>query len=149
MKKTAYLPNPVVFIAATVIFSLPFLSSGCATGDAVYETDEHEQGDGHEHGEHAPSPMESFAQCLTQKGVTMYGAFWCPHCQNQKEMFGESWQFVNYVECALPGGMGQAKACADAGIKGYPTWVFGDGTMSAGELTLEDLSQKSGCEVGK
>ena len=29
----------------------------------------------------------------------MYGAYWCPHCQAQKKVFGESFQYVPYVEC--------------------------------------------------
>jgi hypothetical protein len=28
-----------------------------------------------------------FAQCLKDKDAKFYGAFWCPHCQNQKAMF--------------------------------------------------------------
>jgi hypothetical protein len=25
---------------------------------------------------------DNFAKCLTEKGVEMYGASWCSHCQN-------------------------------------------------------------------
>ena len=34
------------------------------------------------------STLDSFAQCLTSKGMKMYGAWWCPHCAEQKESFG-------------------------------------------------------------
>ena len=37
--------------------------------------------------EAAQSPYDSFAQCLTDDGVKMYGAWWCPHCQSQKKLF--------------------------------------------------------------
>ena len=31
-------------------------------------------------------------QCMQQKGVKFYGAFWCPHCQRQEAMLGMSRQ---------------------------------------------------------
>ena len=31
---------------------------------------------------------DSFAQCLATKQAKMYGLYWCPHCVEQKEMFG-------------------------------------------------------------
>ena len=37
-----------------------------------------------------PGKLDGFAQCLKDKGAIFYGAFWCPHCQNQKKMFGRS-----------------------------------------------------------
>jgi len=93
-----------------------------------------------------PGRYDALAQCLSDKGVKMYGAYWCSHCQNQKEMFGESFSKVDYVECSLPGGQGQTDECAAAGISGYPTWEFGDGSRVEGELQLSVLAQKSGCE---
>jgi hypothetical protein len=91
---------------------------------------------------------DSFAKCLTEKGVTMYGAYWCPHCQNQKDMFGESWQFVNYIECSLPNRGGQTKVCADEKITGYPTWDI-NGVRKSGELSLQQLSELSGCALSE
>ena len=90
---------------------------------------------------------DEFAQCLTTSGVKMYGAYWCPHCNNQKAAFGSSWKYVSYVECSLPGGQGQTQECTEAGITGYPTWVFQDGSRVSGEQSFETLSQKSGCEL--
>lgn len=90
---------------------------------------------------------ESFAKCLTEKGVKMYGAYWCPHCQNQKELFGQNWQYVNSVECATPGVKEQNKICADANIEGYPTWVFADGSRQAGEMKLKELADKTNCPL--
>jgi len=93
----------------------------------------------------SPAPTDALAQCLTAKGVKMYGAYWCSHCQNQKKEFGSSWQYASYVECALPGNQGQTKECEDAGIKGYPTWVFPGGKQLPGEQSFETLAQESGC----
>ena len=47
----------------------------------------------------------------------MYGAEWCSHCKNQKKLFGNSFQYVNYVDCDK-----NSKECKEAGISGYPTW---------------------------
>ena len=94
-----------------------------------------------------PGTYDAFATCLTEKNVSMYGAYWCPHCQNQKKMFGDSWDRVAYVECAVRGSNVQAKICQDAGIKGYPTWVFSDGSRVPGEMSFAQLSEKTGCAL--
>lgn len=90
---------------------------------------------------------DSFAKCLTSKGVKMYGAFWCGHCNSQKEMFGSSFKHVTYVECSTPDGSGQLQVCKDAGIEGYPTWEFADGSRRGGEVALNDLSLQTGCPL--
>lgn len=90
---------------------------------------------------------DAFAQCLTGQGVTMFGAYWCPHCQDQKEMFGASWKHVNYVECSLPNRAGQTAECNAEGIQSYPTWEFGDGTRQTGVIPLEQLSARTGCPL--
>ena len=89
---------------------------------------------------------DDFAKCLYEKDVKMYGAFWCPHCQNQKSMFGASFEFVNYIECSLPDGNGQTEVCINEKIEGYPTWDF-NGERVSGELSLEELSRRSGCSL--
>lgn len=92
------------------------------------------------------SPKAAFAQCLTDKGATFYGAFWCPHCQAQKKLFGtQAVKKLNYVECSTPDGKAQNQVCKDAGIKSYPTWRFADDTTQTGELTFAQLAEKTGC----
>lgn len=88
---------------------------------------------------------DAFAQCLTDKGAKFYGAYWCSHCKSQKEMFGTSIEKVNYIECSTADGNSQTKVCEDAKIAGYPTWEFADGSRLEGEVSLEDLAQKTGC----
>lgn len=91
-------------------------------------------------------PRYAFAQCLTDKGVKFYGAYWCPHCQQQKKTFGAAMKNITYIECAVPGDTtAQTQACKDANITGYPTWVFPDGSRESGEQRLTDLADKSGC----
>jgi len=93
------------------------------------------------------SRLNVFAQCLTAKGAKMYGAYWCPHCQLQKEMFGSSFQYAPYVECGVKGSRAPAQVCVDANVKHYPTWVFADGARVEGEHELEFLSQETGCAL--
>ena len=88
-----------------------------------------------------------FAKCLSDNKVVMYGAYWCPHCTKQKEMFGSSWKYVTYAECSLPGATGQTEICKQAEIKGYPTWEFLDNKKVEGELSFEKISQYSNCTL--
>lgn len=90
---------------------------------------------------------DQFATCLKDKGVKFYGAFWCPHCQNQKAMFGKSAKFLPYIECSNPDGQSQNETCNKAGISGYPTWEFPDGTREGGEVQLARLSELSSCPL--
>jgi len=90
---------------------------------------------------------KALAQCLTDKGFKLYGASWCSHCQEQKEMFGEAAALLPYVECSTPDGNSQTEACDAAGIELYPTWGFSDGKLAPGVMTLQDLAKTSGCPV--
>jgi thiol-disulfide isomerase/thioredoxin len=94
-----------------------------------------------------PGQYDSFAQCLKDKGAIFYGAFWCPHCQNQKAMFGKSAKFLPYIECSTADGRGQLKVCRDKNIEGYPTWEFADGSRLSGAISLSQLAEKTGCQL--
>lgn len=89
-----------------------------------------------------------FSKCLTRKEIKMYGTYWCPHCQNQKDMFGpQGFKEVIYVECDARGENAKPQECLKANITGYPTWIFPDGSRLFGEVSLERLAEKSGCEL--
>ncbi|XP_048332881.2 thiol-disulfide oxidoreductase LTO1, partial [Ziziphus jujuba] len=100
------------------------------------------------------SPSSPFALSLAKHlqsiGVKMYGAFWCSHYLEQKQMFGsEVAKLLNYFECFPDGykkGTKILKACADGGIEGFPTWVI-NGQVLSGEQELSDLAQASGFDV--
>lgn len=93
-----------------------------------------------------PGKYDEFAQCLTGKGVMIFGADWCSHCKNQKEIFGSSFQFVNYVECDSLGQNANPQLCAQHPIQGYPTWLI-NGKYYPGEQSLQTLSYLSGCSL--
>jgi len=69
-----------------------------------------------------PGKLSEFTQCLADKDAIFYGAFWCPHCQEQRRMFGKSVELLPYEECSTPDGQGQLQICVDEGIQQYPTW---------------------------
>ncbi len=94
-----------------------------------------------------PGKYDKLAQCITDSGAKFYGAFWCPHCQKTKAMFGKSAKLIPYVECSKPNGQGQLPICEEKGIKGYPTWIFSDGSQLNGEQKLEDLAEKTNCQA--
>lgn len=87
-----------------------------------------------------PGKYDALAQCLTEKDVVMYGADWCPHCQNQKKLFGSSFQYVTYLECPK-----EPKVCLEKNITGYPTWLTASGVKLEGEQSLEKLAEVAGC----
>jgi hypothetical protein len=90
---------------------------------------------------------DSFAQCLAGKQAKMYGLYWCPHCLDQKEMFGAAFHYVPYVECAIKGSSEVAPQCKMAGVKLFPSWQFGMEPPKEGVLSLEALSDKTGCSL--
>ena len=90
----------------------------------------------------ATSTLDGFAQCIASKGLTMYGAEWCPHCKKEKNRFGTAFKYVPYVECP-----DNVQACLAKGIKGYPTWIDASGTLYEGEQGLDGLAKISGCEL--
>ena len=102
-----------------------------------------------------PGQLDTFAQCLSDKGAKFYGAFWCPHCQAQKALFGNSKNKLPYIECSTPDGNGQVDICKQKGITAYPSWSFPIASTTStsteetisGERTLKELSEKTGCAL--
>jgi len=86
--------------------------------------------------------LDSFASCLTENGAEMYGASWCPHCTDQKELFGESFKLIDYTECTT-----DQQKCEEEGIQYLPTWKFADGTVTTGLKSFSSLAEKTGCKL--
>lgn len=142
-----------ILIAAAIILGAVFIA-----GAIIKAGNNSQNSDSAPNSSQSPSPssqysastLETFAKCLTEKGLVFYGAWWCPHCQNQKEMFGDAFQYVNYIECEKKPGQSRGQlveACVSANIEGYPTWILPDGSRQTGEFPLESLSQISGCQL--
>jgi hypothetical protein len=57
----------------------------------------------------------------------MYGAFWCGHCYDQKQAFGqEAYRKIAYVECAKDGLNSQTPLCREHKVRPrYYAWAAG------------------------
>jgi uncharacterized membrane protein len=95
-------------------------------------------------------PAENaLAEHLTEQGAKMYGAYWCPHCHDQKLLFGkEAIAKINYVECAAPNTQVQKPECVAAKIQSYPTWEI-NGQLEKGAQPLEELAELSDYQGAK
>lgn len=86
----------------------------------------------------------SLAQHLEEVGAKMYGAFWCSHCLNQKQFFGqEAVNEFTYIECDPNGQNPQPNLCQSVGIRSYPTWEI-NGQFYPGVRQLDELADLSG-----
>ena len=86
------------------------------------------------------------ARHLRQIGAKEYSAYWCPHCHDQKMLFGkEAAAIIDYVECDPRGQNSRAEICkaAAANVKGFPTWEI-KGQFYSGTQSLQKLADLSG-----
>lgn len=90
----------------------------------------------------SPAGAVELARALQLNGAKMYGAFWCSHCFEQKQAFGMGAKAdLPYVECYPDGYTGPrsiARACLDANIQGFPTWII-NGQKVEGDWPLPYL----------
>jgi uncharacterized membrane protein/glutaredoxin len=88
--------------------------------------------------------LAALADHLTAMNAKFYGASWCPHCKDQKRMFGAVADRLPYVECSPDGPRGaEAPVCHQMQIVGYPTWII-NGRRYEGVLGPEELARLSG-----
>jgi uncharacterized membrane protein/glutaredoxin len=88
----------------------------------------------------------ALARHLNDIGAKMYGAYWCPHCHDQKQLFGqEAAAIFPYIECAADGKDAQPSLCQSRSdqVRGYPTWEV-NGQYYPGTRSLQELAQLSG-----
>jgi uncharacterized membrane protein/glutaredoxin len=86
----------------------------------------------------------ALARHLKDIGAKMYGAYWCPHCHDQKQLFGQpAVQEFPYIECAADGANSQLQLCQAAGIEGFPSWEI-NGQIYPGARRLSELAELSG-----
>jgi thiol-disulfide isomerase/thioredoxin len=144
MNEKSIIPGIVVLLIAVgaVLFVVsgngtPNASPSTAAGTSVASTTVLATSD---------SKVVQLAQCMKESGAVFYGAFWCPHCMRQKELFGEeAMSALAYVECSTSDGKSQTQICKDKKIESYPTWEFKDGSRVTGEQSLTTLAAKTSC----
>ena len=83
------------------------------------------------------------AKHLKISGIVMYSAYWCPHCHDQKEIFGkEAVSELVIIECAIDGQNSQSDLCKSKGVTGFPTWEI-NSQLESGIQSLEELANLS------
>lgn len=84
---------------------------------------------------------------LRAKGAIFYGAWWCPACFQQKNLFGkEAGNSLPYVECDKTD-EGRA-VCMAAKIRAFPTWELAGKQRLEGVQTIDELKVWSGFQSG-
>ncbi len=93
------------------------------------------------------SPQKvKFAKFLSDNNFKMYSAYWCPHCHDQKQLFGKkAVKELTVVECAQDGKDNQYKLCKEKQIEGFPSWEI-NGKIYSGVKDLNDLAIMTGYE---
>jgi uncharacterized membrane protein/glutaredoxin len=90
----------------------------------------------------------ALAQHLVKVGAKEYVAYWCPHCHEQKLLFGkEASQILSnnnvQVECAGDSPKGKPELCKAAKIQAFPTWII-NGQSYSGVQNLTELAKVTG-----
>ncbi|MBI2630536.1 hypothetical protein HYW76_05535 [Candidatus Pacearchaeota archaeon] len=114
--------NKILFASILILFTIAvlFYSYKTISGNAI-NADKYNE----------------FAKYLTAQNAKIYGTDWCPHCQNQKKLFGGSFKYIDYIDCDK-----NRQECLSAGVQGYPTWKINEKNYP-GEQSLERLAQLS------
>lgn len=124
-----------IIVGILVLFYAIYYALGKFTGNAVIPGNELSEG---------------FAKCLSEKNVKMYGAYRCPHCVNNKGMFGNGGKILVdlgiYVECDAGGDNPQPDVCSEKGVEGYPTWEINN-KLYSGEMQLNKIAELSSCTL--
>jgi uncharacterized membrane protein len=87
--------------------------------------------------------LKALAIHLRESDARFYGAYWCPTCQEQKQMFEASAHRLPYVECTPDGRNGGLNfTCVANDVKDYPTWVI-NGRRHVGLVSVDKLANLS------
>ena len=77
---------------------------------------------------------------LSDNNIKMFSAYWCPHCHDQKQLFGKkAVKELSIIECAQDGKDNQYKLCREKQIEGFPSWEI-NGEIYSGVKDLNDLA---------
>lgn len=104
----------------------------------------------------ATGEYDTFAQCLYDSGMRMYGSATCSFCERQRQMFGTSFEHIREIECDPRNPMPQTERCIARNIEATPTWIRENPEtgetlhrFEPGVVQLERLAEVSGCPLVK
>jgi hypothetical protein len=79
---------------------------------------------------------EEIAKCIGENSK-LYNQIGCPHCENQKNIFGENIKYLNIILCD-----NDWEQCSQ--ITGTPSWEI-NGEMYTGTKSIEELKKLTNC----
>lgn len=130
----------VVVAGLGIVFYTNGKNSAPSNQQSTQDSNSDVSGVTNEDSSHDAAWIEGLAKSLNEKGMVMYGAYWCSHCQAQKKMFGDAVQYIDYVECDPSGTNANPDECKANNVEGYPTWIY-QGKQYSGEQSLEKLAE--------
>ena len=68
--------------------------------------------------------MTALAQCLSKRGVIMYGSITCSACRSQRKAFGPAFDAITEIECNPHISNTQVERCLKMKIGKTPTWIM-------------------------
>lgn len=81
---------------------------------------------------------EELAKCIGDNSI-YYMQTGCPACEQQKELFGNSYKHLTTINCKT-----NPTACTTNAITSTPTWSI-KGEKTIGVKTIEELKEMTGC----
>ncbi len=78
------------------------------------------------------------AKCIGENSE-LYIQLGCHACQIQEDMFGDSYENLNVIDCFY-----DQQECIDRGIKATPTWIIKNQTY-VGVQDISTLKELTGC----
>ena len=82
---------------------------------------------------------ESTAKCIGENSA-LFVQLGCPHCEDQKEIFGNNVQYINVTDCFY-----NKETCIYENITAIPTWKIND-KYYIGVQSIEKLKELTGCK---
>lgn len=136
MLKVTTLVVAVALIAVVALLWLNFRKNSNIIGDVALNDSE----DGQVLGASTedPSYLADLAATLKADGFILYGSGSDNLTKKQKEVFGQGFSLLDYVECDPGTENSNPQECAAKGINQYPTWVRGDQKFS-GYKSLSEI----------
>lgn len=96
---------------------------------------------------------DTFAECVYEKGMRMYGAKTCSFCIKQRALFGDAVKYIKEIECDPRYPNAETDRCIAKKIERTPTWIREDASgntlkrFDPGVLSLQTLSEETECRL--
>ncbi len=81
---------------------------------------------------------KEIAKCIGENSL-LYVQLGCTHCENQKKMFGNNYQYLKVIDCFY-----KQKECSDKNIKVTPTWIINNKEY-LGVQNIDKLKELTKC----